>query len=1041
MRRRAAGALACAMTGLCTLVASVPLRPALAAAPAFTDVPASFWAAAAIDRLAGLGLLQGMGAGRFDPAGTMTRAQFATLLARLDQAPPTTVGPPFADVEAGAWYAPGVAAASGLGWMSGTAPATFAPAALVTRAMAAVAVVRYLGMNHVAADLAGTSLPYADAADVPAYAHGSAVVSLDLGVLVGSGGRLLPTQPLTRAQAATLILRLQGVTTAQLQAEGDQVASYVHVQVVAGAVGPGGATDATAYAHDATGYIVPADFTWSARGAAVQPGVGSRYEGRARVTAPGPGEATVTATVTDAKVSAGARVQVEEAATLEVSGLPPAVLATATLPLLLRVLTPAGAVDAAADGTVVTAVVTPTTGTPLTAVVTATTGTPLTATATPTTGTPLTATATLHGGSTTLTLPVLPVGAYTLTLAAPGLPPVDAPLTSVAAPLGALQLTASDGRGVPDAGVAVDGQVTAMGAIAWAGAPTPPAPTGDWPLQVAVSGRQAALPALVGESAPPATLHLDVASRALPAGGSGPVAVIGGRATGSGTLSLSVPGGALLAATLPLQVTPTGAFGGVTTPAITTAGQTAAVAVHLPSAGAGGVRVSMEAIDPAGHPLPWVQATTDGGLATVTFRPVRAGRWTFRWYAHGYTPVAAGSLAVTPGVATRLVVDPTPTSLLLPGQRASIGAWAADAYGNAIQGALRLRATVATGAPAGTLATAASATAVPATTLATATPTATLATIAAPAGTLALSPAPLVGPATVATFTAGATPGETTVTFTAAGLPPAAVTFRTVAARADRLAGKGGWVLFPEWKSTGTAALLARAMAEGETHLYIEVATTGDGFYGGRALDDLLYQAHAAGLAVIAWVYAGLEDPAYDTEIARQVATYTTPTGDRPDGIALDLEEVLTPGLLFAYTAAVDAAEGPQGLTIAVLYPPQYGPQTPLQAIAPHVQAIAPMDYWHISEGDDTYDYVYQWVEDSIRLVRGRANAPTLAVEVIAQTYDAFAGGVGRGIYSPSADEVAAAMRAAKEGGAVGVSFYRPSTATAAEAAVMAQAW
>jgi hypothetical protein len=555
--------------------------------------------------------------------------------------------------------------------------------------------------------------------------------------------------------------------------------------------------------------------------------------------------------------------------------------------------------------------------------------------------------------------------------------------------------------------VALVGQVpSAASGAAASSAAGAAAPTGDWPLQISVAGRQSALPRLTGEGRSPETLAVNVASAVLPSAG-GPVAVIEGNAVGAGRVLVSVPGGALTPANLPLQATPTGAFGAAVAAAPVTAGQPTTVAVHLASGPAAGVPVYLEPIDPAGHPLPWIRAAVGGGLAQATLTARQAGAWTFRWRAYGMAPVAAGPLQVLPGPARSLVVDPTPTSILLPGQTAQVKAWVADALGNAITTRFTLGAAPVAGA----------------------------------GGVFTLWASSLAGPGNIGTFTAGRTPGTTTGTFTSPGLPPAHVTFRTVATPAGRLAGKGGWVLFPDWRTERTAGILARALAQGDTHLYVEVATTSDGFYGGRALDSLLRQAHADGIAVISWVYAGLEDPAKDTATLRQVATYTTPSGDRADGVALDLEEVMTPSVLAAYTAAAKAAEGPGGLTVAVTYPPQYGPPTPFAAIAPNVQAIAPMDYWHILQGDYNYNFVYHWVRDSIALVRQRSGVPAMPVDVIAQTYDAFAGGSGQGIYSPTPAELAAAVRAARDGGAVGVSFYRPATATPGELRVMDAPW
>ncbi len=961
---------------------------ARAAAPGFTDVPAGYWAGPAIANMAARGVLRGVGGGRFDPNGLLTRAQFATMLTRLAKLPTGEVGPRFTDVTPADWFYRGVESATGQGWMAGVGGGRFAPDATVQRDMAAVAAINDLGLSHVAADEGAAPLPFADAAAVPSWARGSMVAAYHLGLMVGSGGRLSPLAPLTRAQAAVLLTRLAAVTPQQTQAEGGRVAAAVHVFPAQSSAVPGQAFTVNAYAHDAAGYVLPARFAWSVSGGSVAPQAGNTTRGTATVT-PGAGSSvTVTVTVLGDGTTAHVTIPVQQPANLSVSAIPPLVLTGTPLPLQLRVLTAGGHLVAGAAPTV-TALATPAGG-----------------------GAPLQASATLQGGQGQLTVPALPVGTYQLQIQAPGLPVRTAGLQAVAAPIGQLVLTPGPGAKASTAGgpptvpvgatFAVEGTIRPLSAV--------PA-SGNWPLAVAASGRQAILPRLIGEIRPPSTLKVHAVSGILPAAG-GPVATFIANAVGSGTLQVSVPGGAVLPATMGMQVMAQGRFGATLPAATVAAGQTAQVSVHLLQADGApaatstyGVPIFAEPIDPAGHPLPWVQATIQAGVATISFQPQQAGSWSFRWYGYEYGPAAAGSLVVTPGAAARLVVDPTPTSVLLPGQRATVQAWIADAYGNPIATAFNLTGGCAGGA----------------------------------AGQLSFRPMGFAGPGAVGTF-AATTPGVETCTFSSpdhAALGSAAVTFRTVATPADRLAGKGMWLIFPDWRTLGTTRLLSMARAEGVTHIYLEVATTSDGFYGGRGLDSFLARAHAQGIAVISWVYAALQQPAKDTTTLRQVAAYTTPHGSRADGVALDLEQVLTPSTVAAYTAAAHAAVGPQGLVVAVVYPPQYGPPTPFAALAPNVQAVAPMDYWHIYEADYSYSYVYQWVANSVNLVRQRTGVPTMPVDVIAQTFDEFAGGSGQGIFSPTAAELAAAIRAASRSGAVGVSFYRPTTATPSELAVL----
>ena len=947
---------------------SLPVAAATAA-PTFRDVPPAYWAYADIESLAAAGVINGVGGGCFDPQGLVTRAQFATMLARLDHPPADTVGPRFSDVPPTAWFYGPVEAATGLGWMSGVGGGLFDPNAPVTRAQAALTLADYLGLDHVAQDEGSAPLPFTDAAAVPAADHGAVAVAVHLGLLQGAYGQVLPAAPLTRAQAAALLVRLEGVTSRQLRREGARVAQAVHIDSATDAVDVGRPLTLDAYAFDAPGHIVPSGFSWQAQGAQLTQGASSAS---ATLVGDVPGIVTVSVAAVGGTASATRTFTITQPTGLQ-AVVPPVALAGTALPISVEAVGSDGQPDPGSSGRTVTV------------------------TATPAQGPTVLARAELVQGQGTVALPSLSAGTYTVAVSGLGLPVLVSSLSVVTAPIGSVVLAPQGGGPLT---LTVGQEMTVDAHI------VPPAGGAGarWPVQAAVSGRQNALPHVVGEGLPPEVLSLASASSQLPAGG-GSVAVLQGEAAGQGVLEVSVPGGALLPASIPIRVEPTGAFGAAQG-ATGTAGDAVTVDIALPQTANPQVPVYLEAIDPNGHPHPWVQAQVGQDGAQATFVPKVAGLWTLRWFRHGYLPVAEGAVQVAPGPVTHLMVDPTPTSVLLPGQRVTLRAWLADQFDNPVGQDFALQVQVQG---------------------------------AAAAGTLQFSPGMFSGPGAVGTFTAG-TSGTQVLTFTSPDHPrlgSATVVLRTVANRVARVAGKGGWLIFPDWKAEGDAQILAQAKALGLTHLYLEVATSSDGFYGGRALDSFLPKAHAAGIAVIAWVYAALENPARDTTLLNEVAAYTTPQGDRADGVALDLEQVLTPSVVAAYTAQANADEGPDGLVVLVPFPPLYGPQAPLSLIARNIQVVAPMDYWHIYEQDYSYSEVYNWVAESVKLIHQRAGA-SMAVEVIAQTFDAFAGGVGKGIFSPTAAEVAAAMRASSSAGAIGVSFYRPITATSPELGVMA---
>src|SRR5581483_2138615 len=92
---------------------------------------------------------------------------------------------------------------------------------------------------------------------------------------------------------------------------------------------------------------------------------------------------------------------------------------------------------------------------------------------------------------------------------------------------------------------------------------------------------------------------------------------------------------------------------------------------------------------------------------------------------------------------------------------------------------------------------------------------------------------------------------------------------------------------------------------------------------------------------------------------------------------------------------------------------------------------IAPMDYYRGGGGTSSPDVAYGYVARSIQLVRERAGRPVV-VQPIGQAYGkSWPNEVGP--TNPSAEETRAMLRAARENGAVGVSFFEWAHATAAQ--------
>ena len=98
----------------------------------FKDVQDNAWYAPYVKAVYENGLMQGVSANKFNPEGTSTRAQVATVLYRMEGQPPVGGPATFTDLTAD-WYANPVAWAQSEGIVNGISATKFCPDQNVTR--------------------------------------------------------------------------------------------------------------------------------------------------------------------------------------------------------------------------------------------------------------------------------------------------------------------------------------------------------------------------------------------------------------------------------------------------------------------------------------------------------------------------------------------------------------------------------------------------------------------------------------------------------------------------------------------------------------------------------------------------------------------------------------------------------------------------------------------------------------------------------------------------------------------------------------------
>lgn len=174
----------------------------------FTDLPQDAWFHEAIDIMIASGVMNGVSADEFDPAGGMTRAMYVTVLYRAfgDDG---DYQADFTDVEKGSWYEKGVAWAQTKGIVNGMGNGKFAPHDILTREQMVVINYRYTiaeggYIPKKEADLSA----FKDAASVSDWAKEAMAWAVGEGMIKGDGnGYLNPVSNATRSEGACALLQ------------------------------------------------------------------------------------------------------------------------------------------------------------------------------------------------------------------------------------------------------------------------------------------------------------------------------------------------------------------------------------------------------------------------------------------------------------------------------------------------------------------------------------------------------------------------------------------------------------------------------------------------------------------------------------------------------------------------------------------------------------------------------------------------------------------------------------------------------------------
>jgi hypothetical protein len=195
----------------------------------------------------------------------------------------------------------------------------------------------------------------------------------------------------------------------------------------------------------------------------------------------------------------------------------------------------------------------------------------------------------------------------------------------------------------------------------------------------------------------------------------------------------------------------------------------------------------------------------------------------------------------------------------------------------------------------------------------------------------------------------------------------------------------------------------------------------------GRFIDD----AHAAGLKIIAWYLPSFATPKLDERRALAAIRFQSPSGERFDGFALDIEATVVRSMplrnrrLIQLSARLRSAVAP-GYTLGAITPspigmsPSYWPTIPYRSLARYYDVFLPMAY-STDLGVRGSKATLAYLSATVKAIRKRSGNPNLPIHLIGGLTDEM-----------GSSETTGFMRAVAACAPVGYSLYAfPTTSRA----------
>lgn len=191
----------------CVLLVSATLSASAANVPDMTDIPSGSWYESAVQYCLNNNYMNGESETKFNPNGTVSRAQMVQVLYNLEGQPGYTSGhTPFVDITPGSWYYNAVRWSEENGIADGTSATTFEPNAPVTREQVATFFANYAKFKNNYSGAQSDLSKYSDRNKISAWAKENISWAVNYGLMSGTSETTLdPQGTCIRAQLAQFI--------------------------------------------------------------------------------------------------------------------------------------------------------------------------------------------------------------------------------------------------------------------------------------------------------------------------------------------------------------------------------------------------------------------------------------------------------------------------------------------------------------------------------------------------------------------------------------------------------------------------------------------------------------------------------------------------------------------------------------------------------------------------------------------------------------------------------------------------------------------